>query len=316
MLSSMLRKGWLSMLKSILVPLRQRLLFISKQAQTDLARSPEGSLDISHTRGFTQYRHRLTNRQVLYLGKDESSLAMRLAQKSYARMILSEAGKEITAIDKALVAFEKCGDNGLSSSALSICEPKSHSLHLPAFHLGLQGIESIYNNLPEEKRKLVTPYVVPTAEFVVEWESNKVESGQIFGQGALYQTERGENVRSKSEVIIADKLFHAGIPYKYEQPFETASGYLYPDFTVLRTSTRDEIVWEHFGLMDNVDYCNRCIKKLNAYSQEGIFPGKGMIATFETSSSPLNIRQIDQIISMIQDEYVDFSIFSQPSTYS
>ena len=47
-------------------------------------------------------------------------------------------------------------------------------------------------------------------------------------------TERGERVRSKSEKIIADKLFLQNIPYHYERPiYLKGFGMVYPDFCCL-----------------------------------------------------------------------------------
>ena len=41
---------------------------------------------------------------------------------------------------------------------------------------------------------------------------------RILEDGLIHRTERGDLVRSKSEVIIADKLHHRGINYAYESP--------------------------------------------------------------------------------------------------
>ena len=51
--------------------------------------------------------------------------------------------------------------------------------------------------------------------------------------GLILRTERGDLVRSKSELVIADKLFARGIDYGYEQPLELEGGRIrYPDFTI------------------------------------------------------------------------------------
>ena len=49
----------------------------------------------------------------------------------------------------------------------------------------------------------------------------------------IHRTERGDLVRSKSELVIADKLFSRGIDYVYEQPLDLGGGRVrYPDFTI------------------------------------------------------------------------------------
>lgn len=60
-----------------------------------------------------------------------------------------------------------------------------------------------------------------------------------------FYTAKGEKVRSKSEVIIADVLSREGIPYRYEYPlYLKGIGKVHPDFTVLNVKQRKEIYWE------------------------------------------------------------------------
>ncbi|MBQ9321830.1 MAG: hypothetical protein IJ239_05705, partial [Eubacterium sp.] len=53
-------------------------------------------------------------------------------------------------------------------------------------------------------------------------------------EGPEFYTSKGERVRSKSEVIIADTLARMGVPYRYEFPIRfSGTGTFHPDFTVL-----------------------------------------------------------------------------------
>lgn len=71
-----------------------------------------------------------------------------------------------------------------------------------------------------------------------------------------YETEQGDLVRSKSEVIIANILYQhrKDILYKYERPLEVMSDgkerNIYPDFTILNIHTGKVTYWEHAGRMD------------------------------------------------------------------
>ena len=68
----------------------------------------------------------------------------------------------------------------------------------------------------------------------------------------MFYTSKGERVRSKSEVIIADVLNREGVPYRYEYPiYIKGIGKIYPDFTVLNIGIRKEMIWDHFGMMDD-----------------------------------------------------------------
>ena len=48
--------------------------------------------------------------------------------------------------------------------------------------------------------------------------------------------------------------------------------------------------------MDDPEYVDKVVRKLNAYAQNGIFPGKNLIVTFENSKRPLNIKMINLMI--------------------
>ena len=53
----------------------------------------------------------------------------------------------------------------------------------------------------------------------------------------IHRTMRGEAVRSKSEVIIADHLANRGLVYRYEAPLTLGGETRFPDFTVEDSDT-------------------------------------------------------------------------------
>ena len=119
-------------------------------------------------------------------------------------------------------------------------------------------------------------------------------------------TDRGERVRSKSELIIANLLSKEGIPYKYECPLRLKGfGTVHPDFTALRRNARREIYWEHLGMMDDPEYTARAVRKISAYILNGFYPGEDLIITAETNASPINIRELRdyQALSNVINEW-------------
>ena len=87
------------------------------------------------------------------------------------------------------------------------------------------------------------------------------------------------------------------IPYKYEYPVKLKDGRtVYPDFIIL-TRNRNQILFEHFGMMDNSDYANDGIDKIYRYAEMGFIQGKNIIYTFETSTNPLNQSTIYRIVN-------------------
>jgi hypothetical protein len=96
---------------------------------------------------------------------------------------------------------------------------------------------------------------------------------RFLEEGLIHRTERGELVRSKSELVIADKLYAAKIDYLYEQPIQLKDGSVrYPDFTVTDDASGETIVWEHLGLLLEPSYKQRWAAKLSSYRSSGILP--------------------------------------------
>jgi hypothetical protein len=106
-------------------------------------------------------------------------------------------------------------------------------------------------------------------------------------KGLIHRTVRGDLVRSKSEVIVADILHELGAQYAYEQPFVGADGTTrYPDFTVDDAEIGRRTIIEHLGMLDLPDYRRRWEEKLIWYSKQNVLPieaGGGKVATLVTT---------------------------------
>ena len=101
----------------------------------------------------------------------------------------------------------------------------------------------------------------------------EVDGGERFlEEGLIHRTKRGDLVRSKSEVIIANELLAQGIDrYEYEAALSLPGGKTrYPDFTILDDDTGERYYWEHLGLLHNPDYAARWQRKLDTYREAGI----------------------------------------------
>ena len=92
-------------------------------------------------------------------------------------------------------------------------------------------------------------------------------------------------------------LYELEIPYHYEKALRLRNGATrYPDFTLLKVSTGEEIYLEHFGLLDDSEYLSENLKKLEEYRKNGIYVGKNLLFTYETTSTPLDIKGIRQML--------------------
>lgn len=97
----------------------------------------------------------------------------------------------------------------------------------------------------------------------------------------IYATACGIMVRSRAEVIIANALWHYGIPFVYEElfPYQSDNGkWYYPDFTIHLPDGRI-IIWEHWGMLDKLSYCESNVEKLYTYNANHFTIGKNLIIT-------------------------------------
>lgn len=273
-----------------------------EQIENWLRAAPEGKLRIVRKAKTDQYylRKDPKNFSGVYLKKCESQLVRNLAQKDYFRKLLPELIMSRRGIKKAA-----------------------------AFYRPDKEI-SVYETLPETRKKLVSPVSISDEDYAVLWKQKKQQEAELLrGRKASFSvgddlcsgqnkkqnnndgnlqhtvpnqenaifTENGEIVRSKSEKIIADKLKLMGVCYLYEPALDLSGyGYVKPDFIVLNIRTRKEYYWEHLGMMEQTEYCEKAIKKIELYEKNGIYPGKQLILTFETNEHMLNIRVLEKLI--------------------
>ncbi|MDD3340002.1 MAG: hypothetical protein PHS82_14235, partial [Lachnospiraceae bacterium] len=146
----------------------------------------------------------------------------------------------------------------------------------------------------------IIPHKITDDEYAEAW-LEKEYTGKTFSEGtAEIYSERGERVRSKSEKIIADMLNKRGIPYKYECPLQlNGIGIIYPDFTILNKQERKEIYLEHLGMMDNAEYCENALRRIDYYIKNEIMLGDQLLIIYETAKHPLNTSIVDKVIQSV-----------------
>ncbi|MCK4232357.1 AAA family ATPase, partial [candidate division WOR-3 bacterium] len=96
--------------------------------------------------------------------------------------------------------------------------------------------------------------------------------GRFFEDRLINQTRRGELVRSKSEVIIADRLTDLEVEYTYEKDLTIDKVTRFPDFTIEDEETGQIFYWEHCGMLQDPEYRSRWKRKLQWYRDNSILP--------------------------------------------
>lgn len=120
--------------------------------------------------------------------------------------------------------------------------------------------------------------------------------GNFYDEKLIHKTARGELVRSKSEVIIANALYYNNIDYEYEPVLKLDEYIKRPDFKIVDADTGNVWYWEHCGMMSDKDYVKAWEEKERLYSKYGIIEGKNLIVTKEKNKEGLESDKIDAII--------------------
>lgn len=250
--------------------LRVRLSLVEriiKETDEKLALMPDGNLRIQHQgKSVTYYCARDNNGDRNGYIITDPGIISSLAQKSYLRKIRRSADQERKLILQLLKRY-----------------PDIKS-------------EEVYSSLTDDRRSLVKPLVISDEEYARRWLEQPYKRKGFEDGAPLFTTIKGERVRSKAEVMIADRLFANNIPYRYECPVTVGNRVFHPDFTVLKVHTREVFYWEHCGAMDNQNYSDYAVDRFNKYAGNGILIGKNLIATFETGNCPLNSKTVDALI--------------------
>ncbi len=242
------------------VEVLKKAIIIAEKQQNSF---PEGRLRVSPSPSQIRYFQVVADGdpQGTYIPHGKIQLAAALAQKKYNQKFLQEAKAELSAWNQCITRITK------------------------------KNADQVYDDLSEERKALVMPYIIPDEIYAQQWQNKEYKTSNYMNESKIYDTRRGEKVRSKSEAILADMFFELGIPYHYERPLSLRySRIRYPDFTLLKVRTREEIYLEHFGLLDDEDYRVSCIHKLDEYRENGIYLGKNLLITYESNSSPLDIK--------------------------
>lgn len=254
------------------------LKHVVEEAAHRLIDVPAGTLRVRNWNGKVEYYYRNNNAENAkesrsngrYLKKREEDLAKAIAQRDYDIIVIKRAKERIKATEKFLEVYQKT------------C------------------LKQLYQETNTFRRKLVEAEIISDEEYAKQWLAVGYKGKEFEDDANEIITERGERVRSKSEKIIADKLFALGIPYRYEYPLVLAGSVrMYPDFTILKMPEREEVYLEHFGMMDDADYVENTMYKMNTYEKNGIYLGVNLFITHETSRSPLNTRALDGMLKKV-----------------
>lgn len=263
----------------------------------------EESLVMRNSKGITRFFKKEKNGTYTYLSASNNKEISLFAQKRYLRELKKVAKREIAQLEKCLIILNSEKD-------------------------GISDINEVYDSLPEALKPFVKPLSLLDDDYATQWQEGNlvVKRKRIHAEDDYhkFKTIRGDYVGSKSEAIIADRLFVNNIPYHYEVAFTPeaepdnsrpvfdaygrlvgfeAIGFnptdrdtLHPDFYVLNKRTRKAYFWEHLGRLSDPKYCTDNLNRMVRIIDAGYTIGEEILITHEDSYNPLRLESIDEII--------------------
>ncbi len=242
----------------------EQLITIIEKKKKNYIGLPKGKVNVSASRGHSQYFFRKENSQKAeYVSIKDKEIIGKIIQREYEEQVL----RELQGMQKQLSHFLKKYD--------------------------AKALGKIYDRLCSGRKVFVVPMEISDAAYIKQWLEEHPGEQNPYPEKGKYETEQGEFVRSKSEKILADTLYKMKIPYRYEaQCIIGNQRTVYPDFTCLNVSKRKTIYWEHLGLMEASDYEVKNYEKIESYEAHGILLGDQLIISMETNERPFNVNLI------------------------
>ncbi|PWJ61042.1 MULTISPECIES: hypothetical protein [unclassified Fibrobacter] len=254
-----------------LLELQKQLSMINKlcnEKTRSLKKAPEGYLRVMQQgkNKIPRFYHVLEKySNGVYLNKKHLADVKKLAQKEYDETLLTS----LRTIQKLMHPLVKAVE-------------KTH-------------LDEISNKIPSLRKRMITPFRPDKKTFTEDWLSKDYTRKTFLDGDFEYFANCGLRVRSKSEAFIADTLDQLKIPFRYECPHTINGITIYPDFTCLNIRTGEEIVWEHFGMLDRDSYAEKTVRKMYYYLNDGYVLGRNLIISLETGKQPLSPIQAKQI---------------------
>lgn len=201
-----------------------------------------------------------------YIRKNNMELARKIAQRDYNQNAAYEIERQIFELDKTVQNYSP------------------------------DSLSEIFNSIKNPRKQFINPVTQSEEQLKQNFNSIEYTKKSFDNNVSEYYTIKGERVRSKSELIIANTLYQNNIPYHYELPLIINNRKIFPDFTCLNLRTHKIYIWEHFGMMDDMNYVSKTLKKIDLYENNKYFINENLIVTFETKSQTISTSKVQNKI--------------------
>lgn len=211
-------------------------------------------------------RPNATPKKEKYVNKELLPQAKSIAQYEVAEKLIKDINKKIKALKLFIDAF------GNTSST----------------DIFLQSHPWLKTLLPESKKN---------DEKLYEWKNMPYNRNMNHPENLRNSTiVPGLMVRSKSEADIISRLEYYGIPYHYDEIIYLNGVRINMDIICHNISTGKKWYWDHRGMLDKQEYIEKTLFCEKQFLNAGIIQGINLIVTSETSTQPLDILEVDNLI--------------------
>ena len=197
--------------------------------------------------------------------KSDSEYLKKLVRKECVVRMIPRIERDIQLLERLLRSYEPADENSVMSDIVA-------------------------------KYDEIGDYIYTQESVSKEWAGTTSGESKYHRENLTSISADGSHRRSLGEVIIGSRLSHYDIPYKYEAPINHPDIPYIPDFTIKRPSDGKIIYWEHFGMVNDVNYLQNNKRKLDTYERYGIVPWENLIISYSRSDYSINEKLIDALI--------------------
>lgn len=163
---------------------------------------------------------------------------------------------------------------------------------LTQFYTKLESVAQVFELNPQDiLKEFDLAYSEQKPRSISRQKAIETTAKKAHAEHYQFMSDKGDQVASKSELIIANTLFASDVQYSYEEPIEIDGRTIKPDFTIWRPDGT-KVLWEHAGLLDKPGYAKSFSWKLAQYEKAGFDRSDTLIVTREKDFSAFTVRRL------------------------
>ena len=247
-----------------------------------------------------------------YLGNEKNADVLNVKRYRYAEEAIAVLDSNIRLLEDLIANYVSPVYQTINER-LPVTYRTAVSSSFSASSIRPSDKDDMHTLLTEEYSGISIPgYYASLPREVLDWklrlEKEKAKYPPYKPEQLIHPALDGTMMRSKSEVIIANILLLAGIPFVYELPMKVRGEMLLPDFTILSAiDYRTVIIIEHQGMMYIDNYAWKHIKSVRTYLRSDLIPNKNLFFTYDNANKIIDPRQVESILVKFVKPSLDIS---------